>query len=114
WIAVGGVLLLVSARPILTVHAFAWSEPAFLLLVMLSLALLAVHLSGPRPSVLALAAILTGLACLTRYAGMPLMLVGATLLLFRRAPVFKKPLAEATLFVGVALALPAAWFAGVL
>ena len=31
-----------------------------------------------------------------------------------RAPVFKKPLAEATLFVGVALALPAAWFAGVL
>lgn len=113
-IAVVGVLLLVSATPILTVHAFAWSEPAFLLLVMMSLGLLAVHLSGPRLSVLALAAILTGLACLTRYAGMPLVLVGATLLLFRRAPVFKKRLAEAALFVGVALALPAAWFAGVL
>lgn len=114
WIALGGVLLLIGATPILTVHAFAWSEPAFLLLVMMSLGLLAGYLTRPRPVGLALAAFLTGLACLTRYAGLPLVAVGATLLLFRRGPGFRGRLAEVALFVGVALVLPAVWLAGVL
>ena len=101
WIAVGGVLLLVSARPILTVHAFAWSEPAFLLLVMLSLALLAVHLSGPRRPFW-LAAILTGLACLA-ICGNAAHAGGRNVAAISPRTSLQKPW-QRRLFVGVALA----------
>lgn len=81
---VGGLLLLVA--PMLEVHAFALTEPLFLLLLVGSVWFLARYLTAveettavsPLHPYLIYTAILLALACLTRYAG--LAFVGAAVL----------------------------------
>jgi 4-amino-4-deoxy-L-arabinose transferase-like glycosyltransferase len=60
---------------------WAMSEPVFLLTGFAGLALLAAYLARPRAITLAMAALLIGLAFLSRYLGVAFILAGALVLL---------------------------------
>ena len=92
---------LVLSGPVLFVARHAWSEPLFLLLTLAATYCLERALSEDgRPWVLA-AAGLVALACLTRYAGVALILGGAISLLMTRCPIRRKG-ATAAAFIFVA------------
>lgn len=87
WLASGGVLLLLTAAPMLTVHAYAWSEALFLWLGFSGLAVLERYLRAAQGRLLLLAAGLLALAALTRYAGLPFILTGMlAIVLFAEMP----------------------------
>lgn len=71
---IGATLLLVSL-PMLEIHSMAWSEPTFIFFSLLALLYLSQHAGRGGDGYLIAAAIATGLAVLSRYAG--LALVGA-------------------------------------
>jgi hypothetical protein len=74
---------LVAVSPVLLgVHLWTMSEPLFLLLGSGSLYLLWVYLDHPRRSVLIAAALLAGLAFLTRHIGLAFVLTGGLALLW--------------------------------
>jgi hypothetical protein len=80
-----GVLAFVASPAVVSVHAYAWSEPLFLLLAILSLRSQEKLLQEPGAKTLLIAAALAALACLTRYLGVALVLSGAlTLVTVRR------------------------------
>jgi hypothetical protein len=66
---------------LLGVAVWAMSEPVFLFAGFAGLALLTVYLIRPRPIVLVLAALLAGLAFLSRYLGIAFVITGALVLL---------------------------------
>lgn len=72
-----GVLAFVASPAVISVHAYAWSEPLFVLLVLLSLRSQERLLEEPGAKALLAAAAWTALACLTRYLGLALVLSGA-------------------------------------
>lgn len=86
WALVAGALITLTAPTLVEIHLMAWSEPAFLTGILLGCLLLAMYLDSPRRSVLFAAALATGLALLTRYAGAALVGAGglSLLLLDRR------------------------------
>ena len=92
---------LVLSGPVLFVARYAWSEPLFLLLTLAATYYLERALSSDRRPWVVAAAGLVALACLTRYAGVALILGGATSLLFARCPVRRK-VATVAVFVVVA------------
>jgi hypothetical protein len=67
---------------LLGVVVWAMSEPVFLLTGFTGLALLTFYLARPRSLVLVLAALLTGLAFLSRYLGVAFVITGALALLW--------------------------------
>lgn len=74
-----GALLFATSAPILRVHSYVSSEPAFLSLALAGMLLLSAHLVWPRLRLLIVSSIFLGLATATRYVGMALlapMLVG--------------------------------------
>lgn len=91
WLLAGIVSCLVSfSLPFLIAHAYAMSEPLFLLLAALGLAAFLRGLRGESTGWLAVSAAAFGMGCLTRYAG--LAFVGsACLAILLQA---KKPLAR--------------------
>ena len=81
-----GSLIFLASPAVVLVHGYVWSEPLFLLLVLLSLQAQERLLAEPGPGRLVSAAALTGLACLTRYLGATLVVSGALALAGRRRP----------------------------
>ena len=78
----GGLLMLVSPT-FLEIHLMAWSEPLFIFLGISGLWVLGSYLDGNRFFAMLLAALLVGLAFLTRFAGAALVATGMVgLLLF--------------------------------
>jgi 4-amino-4-deoxy-L-arabinose transferase-like glycosyltransferase len=71
---IGATLLLISL-PMLEIHSMAWSEPAFVFFSLLALFRLSQYARRAGDGDLISAAVATGLAILSRYAG--LVLVGA-------------------------------------
>ena len=80
WPAVTAAWLIATAPRLAQVYAAAWSEPLFILLVCLALWGVAVQVVRPRRWLPPAIGVLIGLAYLTRYAGLPLV-VGAPALL---------------------------------
>jgi hypothetical protein len=73
---------MLAVSPVLVgVAVWAMSEPVFLLTGFAGLALLAAYLASPRTSTLVMAALLIGLAFLSRYLGVAFILAGALMLL---------------------------------
>lgn len=103
--ALAASVLALAARDLLTYSASALSEPLFVLLALGGLAVLALHLERPRPALLAAAAALVAAACLTRYAGVALVVAGAGVLAWRRR------WADAAAFGAVTVAPLLAWLA---
>lgn len=75
--------------PILLVHTYVWTEPPFILLVMMTLLLVSKYRSAPSFNLGILITITAGTAAMYRYSGFVLILAVAILLLsverFRRA-----------------------------
>lgn len=82
-----GILLLVSSASMLEIHTMAWSEPPFVLFILLAALLLMLHLATPHYLLLVGASLSASLALTTRYAGvtiLPPMLI--TILLLESKP----------------------------
>ncbi len=79
-----GALAFAFAPAVVSVHAYAWSEPLFLLLAILSLRSQERLLEEPGAKTLLIASGFTALACLTRYLGVTLVISGALVLIASR------------------------------
>jgi 4-amino-4-deoxy-L-arabinose transferase-like glycosyltransferase len=105
WLAILGALLMLFANPLLEIHAYAWSEPLFILLGYLGLLLLANYVEHEKKGYLLLAAVLLGLALLTRYAGVAFLATAALSLLLLGRQSWGRRLGTAVLF-GLVAVLP--------
>ena len=86
-LAYGVAVFLATSIPLSHHASYIQSEPTFILFVLLALVKLEeCRRPGARRRTLALAAVFSGLAVLTRYAGAPLILTGVLLLLLRPTP----------------------------
>jgi hypothetical protein len=106
WLPLVGGLLLLPA-PMLEVHAYALTEPLFLLLLLAALWLLTAYLETAAPRYLLLTAVLLALACLTRYAGLAFVLAAGLALLLWDAGPLRQRLGRA-LLLGAVAGLPLA------
>jgi len=75
-----GTMAVALAVPLLYVSRFAWSEPLFVLFILLCLFELERFAGTQKLSGLLLAAIFSAMACLTRYAGITVVLTGLLVL----------------------------------
>lgn len=89
-----GALAVAMSPALLTPFTMAWSEPVFILLAALFLLVVPHFLRRKRLPVLVLVAIIAGLACLQRYAGVTFVLAGAVLVTVgtTKTPIFKRGL----------------------
>ncbi|MDE3253936.1 MAG: hypothetical protein KGO92_14115 [Bacteroidota bacterium] len=85
-------LLLLACSPcLIEVYTMLWSETVFLFLILLFLVNLKYYLENPTTRNLGLLALVTALACITRYAGISLVATGCLLILCHgEIPVVKK------------------------
>jgi hypothetical protein len=108
-VLVGSVAILLS-RPLIYVSAFAWTEPLFVLLMLLSIFVMQQFLQSGKLLSLLLSAIFAALASLTRYIGVTVILTGlVALLLFNRNISTKTRLFRATLFALISTLPLTAW-----
>ncbi len=106
------VVALVIAPPLVYVGTRAVAEALFVLLTLLGLfALNALLERKPDRSLLVLAALLAGLALLTRWFGLPLVVTGAALLLLRRDAAFAYRFGSALLYSAIAMTPICFWLA---
>ena len=80
--AIAGSFLILFSYPLISVYSWAWSEPLFILIVMIFLFLLPTAVSNPTYKIAIILGILTSAACLTRYVGFVLLPVGGIVLFF--------------------------------
>jgi hypothetical protein len=107
-----GSLLFISSPTVVLTHSVLWSEASFTLFAVAGLYCLAVYLSaGETRNYLYASAILIGLAFLTRYAGVALVMAGAVSILLLSASGLKKRFADSFIFTGISCILMLAWFA---
>ncbi|WP_456427417.1 ArnT family glycosyltransferase, partial [Rhodocaloribacter sp.] len=106
-LAWGATLAVAAAMPLVQVSVKVWSEPLFILFVVLFLRVLPACLEAPSRARLGGLAAVTAAAMLDRYAGAALLLTGAAFLLMRRAWPLRRRLGRALVF-GVASGLPLA------
>jgi len=108
-LALLGAAAMVSA-PLLRASAMAWSEPLFVLLVLLFLMALARFLESGRPRDLVLASALAALCSLERYAGAAAVMTGCAVIMLRApkgAWVWK--LGHAAVFAVISITPVALW-----
>lgn len=104
-LVVWGCLAIACAFPLAGLAALVLSEAPFILFVTLALSRLDAFRDGGGRTALAWAAAFAALACLTRYAGVALILAALPLLLLRDGPRLRERAREAAFFLTVA-ALP--------
>jgi len=80
WVWLGLLLVLVS-KPLFYVSTYAWSEPLFIVLVLLFLTYLDSYLARGDTGSLVLVSCFAALACLARYIGVTLIASGAVAIL---------------------------------
>lgn len=104
-----GTLLFVSSPRILEIHAMAWSEPPFILFILLAAFLLMRHFATPHYLLLVGASLSAGLAITTRYAGvtiLPPMII--TILFFDRGSL-KTRIRDCLMILGIGIFPLAVW-----
>lgn len=82
WLAPFGASLVLLAAPLVEIHAYAWTEPLFILLGFSGLYALSLFLDGRPFPWLLFTAVLLGLSLLTRYAGLAFVLTAGLGLLW--------------------------------
>lgn len=110
-LVVWGCLALACAFPLARIAGFVLSEAPFILFVTLALSRVAAFLDGGGRTALAWAAAFTALACLTRYAGVALVIAALPLLLLRDGPRLRERARDAALYLVVALLPLGLWLA---
>ncbi len=111
FLALWGGLALALAPPLAWMASWAMSEPLFILLTLLALMRAEAHLREGDASALRQAAALTALACLTRWAGVAIVLAVAHLLVLQPGGALPPRLRRAALYAAVALVPPGLWMA---
>ncbi len=104
-----GCFAIVFAAPLRQVSSSVWSEPAFILFLTLSLIWMDKYLSKEKRSSLILAAMFTALACLTRYAGITLIITSITLLALQHGVIFQEKLKRLGLYLLISMAPLSVW-----
>lgn len=104
------ISLLVST-PLLYVSKMAWTEPLFILLILLFLLTFERYFATGSRWALTLTSGIAALLCLTRYAGVAVILTGVVFLLLDRTPPFRRRVPTA-LYFAILAGLPLClWFA---
>lgn len=101
WVAGLGSAAMLLAPAMLEIHVMAWTEPLFILLGLSSLAALAIYLHTPRAAWLIFAALLSGLALLTRYAGAAYLSAGLLGLLVLPHSAIRKRMVPALVYAAI-------------
>ncbi len=103
------LVLLTSSGVLLTLSVFAWTEPLFLVFVLVAFRLLKQHLQHRRWRSLVFLAVVAALACLTRYIGVALVGTVAVVILLQPDWAWRQRLLVAAAFLGITLAPLALW-----
>lgn len=82
WLTILGALWMLVKIDILNIHSVVMSEPLFIFLMLLWAAFFINYLNTPSTALLLGSSIAAALACMTRFAGLSLVLTGIILLLF--------------------------------
>jgi hypothetical protein len=104
-----GSLMYLASSDLLMIYTYAWSEPTFFLFVLLSVFLLALHITRPRLALLIGSALTLSLAMMTRYAGLfflPPMLLA--IIVFGPQSL-KKRVRDGSIFVALGISLSFFW-----
>jgi 4-amino-4-deoxy-L-arabinose transferase-like glycosyltransferase len=94
-------LIFLCSDILIEIHAWAMSEPLYLLFVISSLYLLVIYTERRQWGWLTISAILAGLAFLTRYIGLSLLLASITLLIFDSRISWRRRLRNTFAFGGI-------------
>lgn len=112
WLAVVGTALIACALPLLRMAGSVWSEPLFVLLCLLTLRLIdAARQPEAGAGAAVLAGVCAGLAALTRYAGVLLVLAGALALLLPLRALSRRRVAVTLAFLVLGAGPLALWLA---
>jgi hypothetical protein len=79
-----GATAIIFSKPLVEVSVFAWSEPLFIVLTLLALFQMERFSPTEKYQPILLAGVYTALACLTRYAGVALLITGCLLLVLEQ------------------------------
>jgi len=79
-----GLGAMVFSVPLLYVSRYVWSEPLFILLLLLFIIEMEKYLKTQKLSFLLLSAVFAALACMTRYIGVVIILTGAVVILLQK------------------------------
>ncbi|MFO7898048.1 MAG: hypothetical protein R6V58_03185 [Planctomycetota bacterium] len=104
-----GTLCVTFSLPLFRVCTMLWSEPLFILLVLLSLWQLNRFCHQPSSGRLVRSALLVSAATLTRYTGVTIGATGCVLILFLLRVPLRKRLSACLLFGAIAAVPPAIW-----
>ncbi len=109
-IACLGAFLALTSQSMLTIHAWACSEPWFIFLSFTSFFLLVRYLGDGRKRLLFAAAGLAGLACLDRYAGIALLPAGILTILLLHQKGFLSRIKDSLIYFAVSFFPLSLWF----
>jgi hypothetical protein len=111
WLGAAGALFLGLSPAMLSVHSWLLSEALFLFLTLASVACLVAYIQGDRRLALVVAGLAAGLAVLTRYAGIALVLAGTAILIARPQVARGRRWIDVLAFAGPALSGWLVWTA---
>jgi hypothetical protein len=110
WVSVAGSLTALVSPILIGVHLEALSEPLFLVLLIGSLGLLAEDLRRARTGILITSAAVAGLAYLTRYVGLAVVVTGGWAILADRRRDLGRRLRDTAVFGGASLLPVLVWY----
>lgn len=92
WLTIAGTLAVLLSTALLKDCTYLWSEPVFILLIMMFVYCVTLYLEKDRLRFLVLAAVFAALSCLQRYAGLTAIAAGGILTLFfnRNIPLYTR------------------------
>ncbi|CAN5534668.1 hypothetical protein BH09PLA1_BH09PLA1_16970 [soil metagenome] len=100
---IGGALLVVS-HVTLTMHLQIWSEPAFQVLFLITIAMLARQVDAPTRRRAVLLALVVAASTMVRYAGASLIVLSTVTLLFAQRSTWKNRMIDCAIFSIIAVA----------
>ncbi len=109
WLAIPVSLLMVVFPVILDLFSGMMTEPVYLVLNYAGLFFLCFYLLGEKRSFLAAAAILGGLAAITRFIGISLLFVGVIVLFVFSQAKLRRKTADSLVFAGLFIAATLPW-----
>jgi hypothetical protein len=92
WLTISATLAVLLSTALLKDCAYLWSEPVFILLIIMYMFCITQYLEKERLRFLILAAVFASLSCLQRYAGLTTVITGGILTLFlnRKIPIYNR------------------------
>jgi hypothetical protein len=92
WLTISGTLAVLLSPTLLKDCAYLWSEPVFILLIIMFVYCITQYLEKERLRFLVLAVVFAALSCLQRYAGLTTVITGGILILFfnRKIPLYSR------------------------